>query len=213
MLKKDNITVFVKATICNIIVAFIYVAVFCSIIYVLFSSKISMAMGIVDTISIDTSKKILKDVKIDLETRNLKAYPEYGTRYGMISLPSLGLELDFYFGDSLDILRNGVGHSSGSYFPGEGGSIITMGHNYAGILKTLPDIQNGDKIIIDVNYGKFTYEVYDAKIVYYENSDELPIQRDEEILMLYTCYPTDGFGHSVDRYVVFAKLVEEEIYD
>ena len=31
--------------------------------------------------------------------------------------------------------------------------------------------------------------------------------------MLYTCYPTDGFGHAVDRYVVYAKLVEEEIYD
>jgi len=213
MFKKDNITVFVKATICNIIVAFIYVAVFCIIIYSIFSSKISMAMGIVDTISIDTSKKILEDVKINLETRDLKSYPEFGSKYGTISLPSLGIELDFYFGDSLNVLRNGVGHTGGAYFPGEGGSIIAMGHNYSGMLKTLPDIQNGDKIIIDVNYGKFTYEVYDAKIVYYENTYELPIQREEEILMLYTCYPTDGFGHAVDRYVVFAKLVEEEIYD
>ena len=153
------------------------------------------------------------DVKIDLETRNLKSYPEYGTRYGTIYLPSLGIEQDFYFGDSLEVLRYGVGHSSGSYFPGEGGTIITMGHNYAGILKTLPDIKNGDRIILDVNYGKFVYEVYDAKIVYYLDTYELPIQRDEEILMLYTCYPTDGFGHAVDRYVVYAKLVEEEIYD
>ena len=192
MLKsKKNKTDFVKATISNVIVAFIYVAVFCFIIYFLFSSKISMAMGIVDTISIDTSKKILKDVKIDLETRNLKAYPEFGTKYGIISLPSLNLTLDFYFGDSLEVLRNGVGQSGGGYFPGEGGSIITMGHNYAGILKTLPEIKNGDKIILDVNYGKFTYEVYDSKIVYYTESNKLPIQRDEEILMLYTCYPTD----------------------
>ena len=88
-----------------------------------------------------------------------------------------------------------------------------MGHNYGGILKTLPNIKNGDQIILDVNYGKFTYEVYDSKIVYYENTNELPIQRDKEILMLYTCYPTDGFGHAVDRYVVYAKLVKEQIYD
>lgn len=213
MNNHKNKTDFVKATICNIIVAFIYVTLFCSMVYLLFSSKISMAMGIVDTISIDTSKKILKDVKIDLETRNLKAYPEFGSKYGIISLPSLGLDLDFYFGDSLSVLRNGVGQSGGGYFPGEGGSIIAMGHNYNGILKTLPNIKNGDKIILDVNYGKFTYEVYDSKIVYYENSYELPIQREEEILMLYTCYPTDGFGHAVDRYVVYAKLMEEEIYD
>ena len=211
--QKSNRTEFVKATISNLIVAFIYVAVFCSCLYGLFSTKISMAMGIVDTISIDTSKKILKDVKIDLETRNLKAYPEFGSKYGTILLPSLGLELDFYFGDSLSVLRNGVGQSGGGYFPGEGGSIICMGHNYSGILKTLPNIKNGDNIILDLNYGKFTYEVYDAKIVYYTDVDALPIQRDEEKLMLYTCYPTDGFGHAVDRYVVYANLVEEEIYD
>lgn len=210
---RNNKTDFVKATICNIIVAFIYVSVFCFAIYILFSTKISMAMGIVDTISIDTSKKILKDVTIDLETRNLKAYPEFGTRYGTVSIPSLGLELDFYFGDSLTVLRDGIGQSGGGYFPGEGGSIITMGHNYSGILKTLPNINNGDHIVLDVNYGKFVYEVYDTKIVYYTESDKLPIQRDEEILMLYTCYPTDGFGHAVDRFVVYAKLIEEEIYD
>lgn len=210
---KNKKTDFVKATISNIIVAFIYVAVFCFIIYFLFSSKISMAMGIVDTISIDTSKKILKDVKIDLETRNLKEYPEFGSKYGKAILPSLGLELDFYFGDSLSVLRDGIGQSGGAYFPGEGGSIIIMGHNYGGILKTLPNIKNGDKIILDVTYGKFTYEVYDSKIVYYTNTDALPIQNDEEILMLYTCYPTDGYGHAVDRYVVYAKLIEEEIYD
>lgn len=210
---NDNKTNFVKATISNIIVAFMYVVIFSLGIYLLFSSKISMAMGIVDTISIDTSKKILKNVTIDLESRNLKAYPEFGTKYGTISLPSIGVELDFYFGDSLSVLRYGVGQSGGGYFPGEGGSIITMGHNYNGILKDLPNIKNGDEIILNVNYGRFVYEVYDSKIVYYTESDKLPIQRDEEILMLYTCYPTDGFGHAVDRYVVYAKLVEEEIYD
>ena len=30
--------------------------------------------------------------------------------------------------------------------------------------------------------------------------------------MLYTCWPVDGFGHSVDRYVVFANLVDQEIF-
>ena len=211
--KQDKKTDFIKATISNLIVAFIYVVVFCLIIYKLFSAKISMAMGIVDTISIDVSKKILKDVTIDLETRNLREYPEFGTKYGNIILPSLGLNLDFYFGDSLTVLRDGVGQSGGGYFPGEGGSIIAMGHNYAGILKTLPNIKIGDEIVLDVNYGKFTYKVYDTKIVYYKNTDELPIQKDEEILMLYTCYPTDGLGHAVDRFVAYSKLVEEEIYD
>ncbi len=202
-----------KATISDLIVAFIYVAVFVLIVYCLFASKISLAMRMIDTISIDTSKKVLKDVTIDLETRNLKAYPAFGTKYGTISIPSLNLTKDFYFGDSLSVLRNGIGNSGGAYFPGEGGSIIAMGHNYKGILKDLPKVKNGDQIILDLIYGKFVYEVYDAKIVYYKDSDKLELQREEERLMLYTCYPTDGFGHAVDRYVVYARLVEEEFYD
>ena len=212
MNNKKNKTYFIGATIRSLIVAFIYVAIFACIINIVFSEKISLAMGIIDTISVDTSNKILKDVKIDLKTMNLKSYPEYGTKYAKISLPTLGLEFDLYFGDTMDVLRNGIGHSSGSYFPGEGGSIICMGHNYAGILKTLPNINIGDEIIITTSYGRFVYKIYDTKIVYYKNVDELPIQRDEEKLMLYTCYPTDGLGHSVDRFVVYANLEESEIY-
>lgn len=203
----------IKATIKYIIVAFIYVIIFISIIYLMFSSKISNIISLIEIISIDTSKRILNDVKIDLKTRNLKSYPEFGSKYGRINLSSLDLNLDFYFGDSLDVLRNGIGQSGGGYFPGEGGSIICMGHNYKDFLKDLPNIKNGDKIIIEVNYGKFTYQVFDEKIVYYTNTEELPIQREKEILMLYTCYPTYGLGHAVDRYVVYADLIEEEIYE
>lgn len=209
--QKNNKTYFLKATIRSLIVAFVYVLIIIGVIYFLFSSKISMAMSIINTISVDTSNKILEDVKIDLETRNLKSYPEYGTKYGKISIPSLNLEFDLYFGDTLDILKNGVGHSSSSYFPGEGGSIICMGHNYSGILKTLPNIKQGDEIIITTSYGTFTYKVNFTKVVYYQNVDELPIQREKETLMLYTCYPVDGLGHAVDRFVVYADLASEEI--
>lgn len=219
LMYKNSKNSFMKATIISLIVAFIYVAVFSLILFFVYYKvdihgiNLSRAMGMVDSISIDTSKKVLKDVTIDLETKNLKHYPAFGTKYGTISIPSLGLTHDFYFGDSLAVLRNGIGNSGGAYFPGEGGTIIAMGHNYKGILKTLPNIKNGDQIILDLTYGRFVYEVYDAQVVYYEDSDKLELQRDEERLLLYTCYPTDGFGHAVDRYVVWSRLVEEELYD
>ena len=88
-----------------------------------------------------------------------------------------------------------------------------MGHNYNGILKTLPNIKLGDEIIITTSYGIFTYKVNNTKIVYYTNTEELPIQKEEEILMLYTCYPTDGLGHAVDRYVLYASLESEQIIE
>ena len=197
----------------RIIVAFIYCAIFCIIIFIAFKPKISLAMEVLDIISLNANEDFAtKDIKINTEKKRLTSYPEYGTKYGTLEIPSLGLNFNLYYGDSLDILVYGIGHSSGSYFPGEGGSIIMMGHNYAGILKTLPELQMGEDIIITTSYGKFTYKADYTKIVYYENTHELPIQEDEEILMLYTCWPVDGFGHSVDRYVVFANLVDQEIF-
>ena len=135
----------------------------------------------------ETSKYlgIKTDVKIDLQTKNLANYPEYGTKYGKIRIPSLNIDLDLYYGDTLSILRYGVGHSSGSYFPGEGGSIVCMGHNTKGMLRELPQIQNGAQIIIETTYGIYTYEVYETRVVEQTQLDAIQIQRENEILKLF----------------------------
>jgi len=170
---------------------------------------ISEAVSLVNMVSIKTNEKVLKDVKIDLKTKNLKNYPEYGTKYGTIKIPSLNINLPLYYGDSLSIIRYGVGHSSGSYFPGEGGSILCVGHNTSGMLRKLPEIQNGAEIIIETTYGKYTYKVYDTKVVEQTQLEAAPIQREKEILMLYTCYPINSIGHAKNRFFAYANLVEE----
>ena len=202
---KNNNTI-LKATITNLIVAFIYVVIIVSIIAIPFSSKISSAISLINRISIDTSKQILSDVKIDLEHNKLANYPEYGSRYANIIIKDLGIDLPLYYGDTLAILRNGVGQSSGAYFPGEGGSIVCMGHNTSGFLRKLPEIQIGTKIEIQAVYGDYTYTVYDTQIVYQTNLDAVPIQREKEILMLYTCYPVNSIGHAKNRFIVYASL-------
>ena len=116
-------------------------------------------------------------------------------------------------GNALSILKNGVGHSSLSYFPGEGGSILCMGHNTANMLKDFIGIKNGEQIIIETTYGKYTYEVYDTTIVNEYDMDSAPIQKEEEILMLYTCYPANSIGHVPDRFFAYARLVDEEVYE
>lgn len=211
MLNRKANNKFVKATIAKIIVAFLYVFILLLGIYFMFSNQISKAFSIIEMISIETNKEILSDVKIDLETKNLKEYPEYGTRYGTIKIPSLEIELPLYFGDSLDILKNGIGHSNLSYFPGEGGSILCMGHNTGKFLKKLPQIKMGEQIIIETNYGIYTYEIYDTKIVDQYELEAAPLQREKEILMLYTCWPVTGFGHATNRFFVYADLKKEQL--
>ena len=204
--KSDDSNTIFKATIKNIIVAFIYVIIIVAIIIVLFGSKISLAMSLINTISIDTNKQILSDVKIDLEHNKLEHYPGYGSRYANIKIEALNINLPLYYGDTLSILRNGVGQSSGAYFPGEGGSIICMGHNTTGFLRRLPEIEVGTKIEIETVYGNYTYTVYDTRIVDQSDLDAVPVQKEEEKLMLYTCYPVNSIGHAKSRFIVYASL-------
>lgn len=203
--KQSKENTILKATISNIIVAFVYVAIIVAIITILFSSKISMAISLINRISIDTSKKILSEVKIDLEHNKLEHYPEYGTRYANLIIEDLDVDLPLYYGDTLDVLRYGVGQTSG-YFPGEGGSIICMAHNTRGFLRKLPEIQLGTKIKIEAVYGNYTYTVYDTKVVHQTETDAVPVQNEKEILMLYTCYPVNSIGHATHRFITYASL-------
>ena len=140
------------------------------------------------------------------EKNTLENYPEYGTKYGTIEIEKIDLELPIYFGDTLEILKNGIGHSSGSYFPGEGGSIIYMGHNYKKMLRRLGEVQKGNLIKITTTYGEYTYKVYDMQLIKETELDKLPVQREKDILMLDTCYPFNNIGYATQRYVVYAEL-------
>ena len=80
-----------------------------------------------------------------------------------------------------------------------------MGHNFKSFLKRLPEAAIEDEIEIDTNYGNFKYKIYDTKIINETQVDLVPIQEEEEILMIYTCYPINNIGHAYQRYVVYAK--------
>lgn len=203
---KNNKNSILRATITNIIVAFIYAIIIAGALAIPFSSKISTAISLINLISVETNKQILSDVKIDLEHNKLESYPEYGERYATIKINALDIELPLYFGDKLSILRYGVGQSSGGYFPGEGGSIICMGHNTSGFLRKLPEIEMGTKIEIEAVYGDYTYTVYDTKVVPQTQLDSVPVQKEQEILMLYTCYPVNSIGHAKNRFIAYASL-------
>ena len=202
---KSNKHIILKATIKNTIVAFVYVAIIIGIIAILFGNTISTAISLINTVSIETGEKNSQEIKIDLKSNMLEEYPEYGTQYGKLIIKDLDIDLPLYFGDTLSILRYGVGHSSGSYFPGEGGSIICMAHNTKGFLRRLPEIQIGTKIQINTVYGEYTYTVYETKIVPGTETSAVPVQHDEEILMLYTCYPVNSIGHAKNRFITYSK--------
>lgn len=195
----------IKATIINIIVALFSTIVLLAVIYLFFGAKIDETVSLINKVAIDVENKEVKPT-IMTEENQIKNYPEYGTKYATIKIPKIDVDLPVYFGDTLEVLKNGVGHSSGSYFPGEGGSIIYMGHNSKNMFRRFSELQIGNEIEVKTSYGEYKYKIYDMQLIQETEFDKLPIQREKEILMVYTCYPFNNIGYTTQRYVVYAEL-------
>ncbi len=197
----------IKATIKYLIVALFIIIVIVGAIYLLFGQEVNETFSIISKVAIDIENKKVEQTQMS-EDNTLENYPEYGTQYATIKIPRINADLPVYFGDTLEVLKNGVGHSSGSYFPGEGGSIIYMGHNSKNMFRRFSELQLGDEMTVTTSYGEYTYKIYDMQLIKETDVDKLPIQKEKEILMVYTCYPFNNIGYATQRYVVYAELEE-----
>ena len=161
----------------------------------------------------DTGKstKTNSDGKLNTHFKLIK-YPDLGVKFATISIPSIDLKLPVYHGDTNKILRKGIGHYGGSYFPGENGTIILAGHNYETMFRNIDYIKKKDIITLKTTYGTFKYKVYDMKIVKSTDLKAFEIQQKEERLILYSCYPLhQRTFRKTQRYVVYAKKVSDNL--
>lgn len=198
---------FIKAAVMSIIVAFLFIAILYTAVYVVVGDQIIEAISLINFIATDNTREAMQTTEIKFKDNHyIEEYPEFGECIGSISIESIGVDLPLYYGNTLEILKNGVGIAPAGWFPGEGGSIICMGHNFGSFLARLPEVENGDIISISTTYGEYNYEVYDERIIDETDFDALPVQENEEILMIYTCWPINNIGHAYERYVVDAKL-------
>lgn len=195
----------IKATIISIIVALFITGAIIFAGYLFLGARIEEAISLVNKVSIDIENKEEKETVMN-EQNKIQNYPEYGTQYATIEIPKIDVDLPVYFGDTLEILKKGVGHSSGSYFPGEGGSIIYMGHNSKKMFRRFSELQLGNEITVKTSYGEYKYKIYDMQLIKETELEKLPIQKEKEILMVYTCYPFNNIGYTTQRYVVYAEL-------
>ncbi len=208
-MSKNKTKYVMIANLYSIVIAIIIIIFILGMIKILFGTQIETAFMLANKVSInvDSNKdNTNQETKIDTEKKTLENYPEYGTQYATIEIPRIDANLPVYFGDTLEILKKGVGHSSGSYFPGEGGSILYMGHNSKKVFRRFSELQIGDEIKVTTTYGEYNYKIYDMQLINETELEKVPIQKDEEILMVYTCYPFNNVGYATQRYVVYAKL-------
>lgn len=203
----------IKALAINIAISFFFASIFIVAVYFLGDKKINYYVSLINTTAVKgLSNGKEKEITLNVEAKRLTEYPDYGKKYATLKISAIDLKLPLYYGDTLKILRYGVGHYAGSYFPGEGGTILLAAHNTVGFFYNIDKLVAGDEIVIEADYGTFKYKVDSFKVVKETDLDAFPFQRDKELLIMYTCYPIHRsvVGRRTERYVVYAYRVGDE---
>ena len=139
-----------------------------------------------------------------------RAYAERldaGGAVGRIMFPTLGDSFVFAEGTDAATLRKAPGHYPGSGLPGVRRPVAIAGHRttYGAPFGELDDLQPGDRIEIEMPYGRFVYRVREQRIV---DPDAVWVtERGTDRLVLTTCHPPFS---AAQRLVIFADLVPED---
>ena len=149
-----------------------------------------------------------KIINIEHEVQEVVKEPKdikFGEQYARLIIDKIGVNAPIFYGANDKIILNGVGHEEDSYFPNENGSIVMCGHNYMNHFSRFDELENGDIIEIKTNYGDFLYRFYEAQVAFETEREKAPIQKDKEILMIYTCFPLKSTEYTQYRYIIYAE--------
>jgi sortase A len=142
--------------------------------------------------------------RLAFAARALARRSDGGDPLGRIRMPSIGVSEVFVEGTEGDDLRGGPGHYPATPLPGQRGTVAIAGHRttYGAPFHDVDDLRRGDRIELDMPYGRFSYRVERTRIVpptATEVTDRVAYDR----LVLSACHPLYS---AAQRIVVFARL-------
>jgi len=114
-----------------------------------------------------------------------------------------------------EALKNGVAHSSASFFPDEHGTVYLFSHstNYEWFVKDVnavfylvKNLEQGDEVIIFYKGDEYTYRITGKKVVSPRDISYLVPNTGKQQLILQTCWPP---GSIAKRLLIFADLIEK----
>ena len=127
----------------------------------------------------------------------------------VLSIDHLGINVPVYNGASELNLNRGVARILGTARLGQGGNLGIAGHRDS-FFRALKDIQLGDPLTLETLYGTQNFAVSSIEVV---EPDELRVlaPSTSPTLTLVTCYPFYYVGNAPQRFIVKAKVVEDEV--
>jgi sortase A len=131
-----------------------------------------------------------------------------GDALGQIKVDELDLDLVFVQGTDDASLRKAPGHYDETVLPGQPGTVGIAGHRttYGAPFRNIDDLEAGDKIVLTMPYGRFTYRVQGHEIVP-EGKSRAFRQVSYQRVVLSACHPLQS---SSQRILVYGRLIERE---
>jgi sortase A len=128
-----------------------------------------------------------------------------GEAWGRIELPEPDRDFVVVEGTDEGSLRSGPGHYPDTALPGEGKTVAIAGHRttYLAPFRAIDQLAEGDELVLELPYARFTYSVQKQKIV---DPSQTSVTRDVERgerLVLSACHPLYS---AAERVIVFADL-------
>lgn len=131
--------------------------------------------------------------------------------FGVLSIPSIDLEMPIYLGATEQHMANGAAHLSQTSLPigGMDTNCVIAGHRgYSGAsyFRYLDKLHVGDTVSVTNLWETLTYRVSEIRIIDPSDVEEILIQPGRELLTLLTCHPYASGGRQ--RYVVYCERSE-----
>ncbi len=123
---------------------------------------------------------------------------------GVLTIPSVGLEVPVYPSDSQLLMDRGSGIIDGMSYPHEPGNIGIAGHR-DGYFRVLEGVRPGQRLLLETLEGTKSF-VINATHIVEANDVSLLQDTQEQTVTLVTCYPFYFVGHAPQRYIVTASL-------
>jgi sortase A len=164
---------------------------------VLWQEPVSWAMA-------ERQQAQLEDAFAKPPRRVIRRNPLPGDAIGKISIPSIGVSNFLVEGTDTGNLRKGPGHYPKTPLPGERGTVGIAGHRttHGAPFRKIDKLRRGDRITIDMAYGRFVYRVERTKIVEPDDFSVLRKVRHNR-LMMSACHPLYS---AAQRIIAFARF-------
>lgn len=132
--------------------------------------------------------------------------PVVGEKYGSVKISGTKVDTPLYYGDWEKQLSKGAGTYTGAKIPGQNGTVLLAGHTGT-YFRDFENAQIGADIEVETRYGTYHYKISDMKVAREDDTTAYDLTKDEENIILYTCYPFGELKPTPYRYFIYGEFV------